>query len=70
MFLSLASLVLLTHHASPACAVRYTRRANNSDVLDYVNPLIGSQAGGNVFAGAVGIRTLFRDVFPVCAARN
>ena len=27
-------------------------RANYSDVLDYVDPLIGSQAGGNVFAGA------------------
>ena len=26
--------------------------ANNSDVLQYVDPLIGSNNGGNVFAGA------------------
>jgi hypothetical protein len=49
----LTFLVLLTHHALPADAARYARRANNSDVLNFVNPLIGSQQGGNVFAGAV-----------------
>jgi len=53
MLPSLTFLLLLTHHALPAKAVQYTRRANNSDVLDFVNPLIGSQQGGNVFAGAV-----------------
>lgn len=33
-------------------ASRPLKRANDSDVLNYVNPLIGSQAGGNVFSGA------------------
>ncbi|KAL5394426.1 hypothetical protein PMIN06_006123 [Paraphaeosphaeria minitans] len=36
----------------PVGARNLPKRANSSDVLDYVNPLIGSQAGGNVFAGA------------------
>lgn len=52
MLASLTFLLLLTHHVPPAFALRYARRANNSDVLDYVDPLIGSQQGGNVFAGA------------------
>lgn len=38
--------------AAPSGAVKYQKRANVTDVLDYVNPLIGSQKGGNVFAGA------------------
>ncbi|CAI6338616.1 unnamed protein product [Periconia digitata] len=42
----IASLVL------PSAAVKYTKRANDTDILTYVNPLIGSQKGGNVFAGA------------------
>lgn len=33
-------------------ANRLLEQANDSDVLDYINPLIGSQAGGNVFTGA------------------
>lgn len=33
-------------------AGEFEKRADYSDVLDYVDPLIGSQAGGNVFAGA------------------
>ncbi|KAF2635849.1 alpha-1,2-mannosidase family protein-like protein [Massarina eburnea CBS 473.64] len=37
---------------SPSGAVGYSKRANQTDVLDYVNPLIGSQKGGNVFTGA------------------
>jgi len=28
------------------------RESRDIDVLDWVNPLIGSQSGGNVFAGA------------------
>jgi putative alpha-1,2-mannosidase len=38
--------------ALPVGASKFPKRANSSDVLDYVNPLIGSQTGGNVFAGA------------------
>lgn len=37
---------------APLVTGRLWKRANTTDVLEYVNPLIGSQAGGNVFAGA------------------
>ena len=37
---------------SHSLAIKIPKRANVTDVLDYVNPLIGSQKGGNVFAGA------------------
>ena len=36
----------------PVEARSFPKRTHSSDVLEYVNPLIGSQAGGNVFAGA------------------
>jgi hypothetical protein len=51
MLLFLAFLVLLAHHLPPAVAFGHSKRANTSDVLDWINPLIGSQKGGNVFAG-------------------
>lgn len=54
MLLCSALWALLTHHVLPASAVRPARRGQTVDVLGYVNPLIGSQQGGNVFAGAVG----------------
>ncbi|PVI07814.1 glycoside hydrolase family 92 protein [Periconia macrospinosa] len=46
------SLVIIAAVAPSAAAFKYSKRANVTDVLDYVNPLIGSQKGGNVFAGA------------------
>lgn len=33
-------------------APKYTRKSHGNDILDYVDPLIGTQKGGNVFAGA------------------
>lgn len=39
-------------YGSHWATARIARRANGSDVLDWVNPLIGSREGGNVFAGA------------------
>ncbi|KAF2467094.1 alpha-1,2-mannosidase family protein-like protein [Lindgomyces ingoldianus] len=49
--LSLSVFLLIVYPTLPSQA-RFTRRANNSDVLKWVNPLIGSKSGGNVFAGA------------------
>lgn len=46
------SAIALPCVVASAAATKFTKRANNSDVLSYINPLIGSQAGGNVFAGA------------------
>jgi hypothetical protein len=61
MLPTLTFLVLLTHHVLPTSAMRHARRANNSDVLGFVDPLIGSQKGGNVFAGAVCTRKRLPD---------
>ncbi|KAF2995677.1 hypothetical protein E8E13_002696 [Curvularia kusanoi] len=33
-------------------APKHARRDNGTDVLDYIDPLIGTKSGGNVFAGA------------------
>ena len=33
-------------------APEHTTKSHANDILDYVNPLIGTQKGGNVFAGA------------------
>lgn len=38
--------------AQLAKATQYARQNEDSDVLHYIDPLIGSQNGGNVFAGA------------------
>jgi len=48
---SLAAVALL-YPLPLSSASTFAKRANSSDVLAYVNPLIGSQAGGNVFSGA------------------
>lgn len=48
-FLNTAIAIILVHLALLPIAEGYT---NHSDVLSYVDPLIGSQKGGNVFAGA------------------
>ncbi|KAF2872577.1 alpha-1,2-mannosidase family protein-like protein [Massariosphaeria phaeospora] len=54
MFDSLNSLVviLISGYALFARAHGAVRRADDFDVLKWVDPLIGSQGGGNVFAGA------------------
>lgn len=44
------SLLLLTIFARPTFAQNSTN--TTFDPLDYVDPLIGSTSGGNVFAGA------------------
>jgi putative alpha-1,2-mannosidase len=33
-------------------APKHTKKSHANNILDYVNPLIGTQNGGNVFAGA------------------
>jgi putative alpha-1,2-mannosidase len=33
-------------------APKHTAKSHANDILDYVDPLIGSQNGGNVFSGA------------------
>jgi hypothetical protein len=45
-------LFLLSQQATPTFAKLYARQAAKSDILDWVDPLIGSRNGGNVFAGA------------------
>jgi predicted alpha-1,2-mannosidase len=49
--MSFLCLFLLAQHVLLTTARVYTRQAN-SNILDWVDPLIGSQNGGNVFAGA------------------
>lgn len=45
-------LILLTYHALLALGRLETRQNTTSDILDWVDPLIGSKGGGNVFTGA------------------
>jgi hypothetical protein len=46
------NLFLLTRHALPASAGITARQKADTDVLRWIEPLIGSKSGGNVFAGA------------------
>ncbi|ORY12223.1 glycosyl hydrolase family 92-domain-containing protein [Clohesyomyces aquaticus] len=48
----LLSIVVIACFVVQLQAVRFTKRASDSDALRWVNPLIGSNSGGNVFAGA------------------
>jgi putative alpha-1,2-mannosidase len=50
--MSLLCLLLFAQHVISSSARVYTRQTTNADVLDRVDPLIGSRNGGNVFAGA------------------
>lgn len=45
-------LLILAQHAVPTVADLTPRQTANFDVLDWIDPLIGSRNGGNVFAGA------------------
>jgi putative alpha-1,2-mannosidase len=45
-------LFICTPFALLASASQNGRHTRDTDLLDWVNPLIGSQSGGNVFAGA------------------
>jgi hypothetical protein len=45
-------LLLLTQHAVPILSHMLPRQTAGPDVLRWVDPLIGSRKGGNVFAGA------------------
>ena len=45
-------LCILTHLATLSSGRLHTRQTDDVDVLKWVNPLIGSQNGGNVFSGA------------------
>ena len=45
-------LLLAVHYLSAVLASGVPKRADAFDVLDWVDPLIGSRSGGNVFAGA------------------
>jgi putative alpha-1,2-mannosidase len=49
---SFTHLLLLTQCATPVLSEITSRQTTDSDVLKWVNTLIGSQNGGNVFAGA------------------
>lgn len=46
------SLYGLGQLVTPSLAVSHTRQRDALNVLDWVDPLIGSRSGGNVFAGA------------------
>jgi hypothetical protein len=48
----LSSLLLLNLLAAFTLAGYTARQTIEFDVLSYVDPLIGSRSGGNVFAGA------------------
>jgi hypothetical protein len=51
-FLSrLTTLAIFAGHSLPR-AVQAATNESSHDVLDWVDPLIGSRSGGNVFAGA------------------
>jgi putative alpha-1,2-mannosidase len=43
---------VLAHGQIALSAADYARSQGSSDVLDWIDPLIGSKSGGNVFAGA------------------
>lgn len=45
-------LLTLAQHAIPTRAGKAARQTTDFDVLDWIDPLIGSRNGGNVFAGA------------------
>ncbi|KAF2834004.1 hypothetical protein CC86DRAFT_312256 [Ophiobolus disseminans] len=52
MMASLLHLLLLICHTTPTSGRQIASQTPKSDVLDWVDPLIGSRSGGNVFAGA------------------
>jgi hypothetical protein len=43
---------VLAHAQIAFSATNYVRTDGSTDVLDWIDPLIGSKSGGNVFAGA------------------
>lgn len=45
-------LCFLVHSQAVFSASKHVTRENDCDVLDWIDPLIGSKSGGNVFAGA------------------
>ena len=52
-FLPCSITILAAQYALASETAQTTKRADSfDDVLDWVDPLIGSQGGGNVFAGA------------------
>lgn len=46
------ALCALTELAILSLAGRVSKRAGDFDVLDWIDPLVGTRNGGNVFAGA------------------
>jgi hypothetical protein len=52
MMVSLFCLILLVYHITSTLAGVTAKQRADSDVLNWVDPLIGSRNGGNVFAGA------------------
>ena len=48
----LSFLYVLFHSQIALSSSRHARQTLDVDVLDWVDPLIGTQGGGNVFAGA------------------
>jgi hypothetical protein len=48
----LFNLFLLTKHVFPVAADTSAGQEADVDVLKWIDPLIGSKSGGNVFAGA------------------
>jgi hypothetical protein len=48
----LLKLLLLTQHVLPVAAGTSAGPEADFDVLRWIDPLIGSKSGGNVFAGA------------------
>ncbi|KAF1849920.1 glycoside hydrolase family 92 protein [Cucurbitaria berberidis CBS 394.84] len=45
-------LYTLTELVIPSLAIQYSRQSGDFDILDSIDPVIGSRSGGNVFTGA------------------
>jgi hypothetical protein len=52
MIVFLSKLFLLTQHVLPTLAGTTARQKTEPDILSWVDPLVGSRSGGNVFVGA------------------
>jgi hypothetical protein len=50
--MSIFYLLMLAVYATPSFAKLNTRQTPDFDVLKWIDPLIGSRNGGNVFVGA------------------
>ncbi|KAF2796804.1 glycoside hydrolase family 92 protein [Melanomma pulvis-pyrius CBS 109.77] len=52
LFVRVSAILFIANYVYPSLAGRTAKRADDFDILDWIDPLIGSRNGGNVFAGA------------------